>query len=98
MATVNVNFFRPALIQETTAVMGVSDNVNEVFTSSGTSQATTATATVDRNYVRVVASGGNVYLAFAASPTAVTGTGHLLIDGIPEIFFLENGFKVALIN
>ena len=98
MATVNVNFFRPAVIQETTAVIGVSDNVNEVFTSSGTSQATTATATADRNYVRVVASGGNVFLAFGTSPTAVTATGHLLIDGVPEVFFLENGFKVALID
>lgn len=99
MATVNVNFFRPAIVEDAySAVMGVSDNLNYVFTSSGSSQATAAGASLDRNYVRVVATGGNVWLAFGLNPTAVTSTGHLLIAGIPEVFYVENGFKVALID
>lgn len=98
MATVNVNYFRPAIVKDAAAVMGVSDNVNQVITSSGVSQSTTGTATLDRNYVRVVATGGNVYLAFGVSPTAVTATGHLLIAGIPETFYLEDGHKVAIID
>lgn len=98
MATVNVNYFRPAIVKEAAAVMGVSDNVNQVLTSSGTSQATSGSATGERNYVRVVATGGNVYLAFGAAPTAVTAQGHLLIAGIPETFYLEDGQKVAIID
>ena len=98
MATVNVNYFRPAIVKDAAAVMGVSDNLNYVLTSSGSSQATALGATLDRNYVRVVATGGNVYLAFGTSPTAVTAAGHLLIAGIPETFYLEDGQKVAIID
>jgi len=98
MATVNVTYFRPSILQGATAVYSVnSDATNEVITSSATSQATTATAT-GKNYARVVTTGGNVWLAFGTSPTAVTNTGRLLVDGVPEVYYLDDGWKVAVIN
>ena len=98
MATVNVTYFKPAVLQGATAVYSVnSDATNEVITSSATSQSTTATAT-GKNYVRVVTTGGNVWLAFGTNPTAVTNTGRLLVDGVPEVYYLDDAWKVAVIN
>jgi hypothetical protein len=99
MATVNIKFFRPDLLGE--AVATYSENstvVNEVITSSGTSQETTGSATNGNTHIRVVATGGNVWLTFGEDPTAVTATGHLLIEGIPEVFAVPAGYKVAVID
>ena len=98
MATVNIKFFKPALLQGAAALMSTnSSTIDETLTSSPVSQSTTNSAT-GTNYARVVASGGNVWLKFGTNPTAVTGTGHLLIEGIPEFFYVENGFKVAVVD
>lgn len=98
MATVGITYFRAYPVEESTAVIEVSDMVSEVKTSSASSQATTATATLGRNYVRVSASGGNIYVAFGTSPTAVTGTGFLILDGTSEVFHLLDDYKVAIID
>lgn len=98
MATVNIKFFRPAVIQGATAVMSTNaSTIDETISSTSSSQSTTNTSS-GVNYVRVVSTGGNVWLKFGTSPTAVTGAGHLLIDGIPEFFYVEDGFKVAVVN
>jgi hypothetical protein len=98
MATVNVKFFKPAIVKDSGVAMGPDIATPEVFTSSGTSQASTATSADGNTYIRVVSTGGNVWLAFDASPTAVTGAGTLIVDGVPEFFKLEAGHKVALID
>lgn len=98
MATVGVTFFRTSIIEESAACIEAQDMVSQVFTSSASSQATTATATASRNFVRVGASGGNVYLAFGTAPTAVTATGYLLLAGTSEVFHLPDGYKVAIID
>lgn len=98
MATVNVKFFRPAVIAGVDAAIGQDVQTPEVFTSSGTSQATSSSAPDKNTYVRIASTGGNVWITFAAAPTAVTNAGTLILDGIPEVFKLEAGQKVALIN
>jgi hypothetical protein len=98
MATVNIKFFRPAVIPGAGAAMGQDVATAEVFTSSGTTQPTTASAPDNNTYVRIASSGGNVYVAFGTAPTAVTGEGTLILDGVPEYFKLEAGHKVALID
>jgi hypothetical protein len=98
MATVNTMYFKPSTIEGAAAVIDPVDAVTQTITSSASTQSTTGTATVGRNFVRVAASGGNVYLAFGTSPTAVTATGFLLLDGTSEVFHLADGWKVALID
>jgi hypothetical protein len=98
MATVNITYFKPAVIQETAAIIDPVDAVPQSITSSGTSQSTTGTATAGRNYVKVSSSGGDVYLAFGTNPTAVTAVGFVILSGSSEIFHLQDGWKVAVIN
>lgn len=97
MATVNIMYFRPAIIKDSAAAIGAQIATPEVFTSSGTSQSTTATSD-GKAVARVVASGGNIWIAIGTAPTAVTNTGILILDGVPEYFRLEAGQKIALIN
>jgi hypothetical protein len=98
MSTVNVKFFRPAIIhQNTAAVMGADIQAAEVLTSSGTSAVTTGSAPDGKTYIRVVATG-NVWVAFGTAPVAVSGAGTLVIANIPEVFKLEQGHKVAVID
>ena len=97
MATVGVTFFRASTIEESAACIEAQDMVSQVITSSGTSQASTATATASRNYVRIGTSA-NVYLAFGTAPTAVTATGYLLLAGTSEVFRVPDGWKVAVID
>lgn len=98
MAIVSITYFRPSLVNDAAAVISASDMVNEIITSSATSQSTTATATENRKFVRVVASGGAVYMKVGASPTAVNGEGMLLADGAVEYLELQTGHKVAVID
>lgn len=98
MATVSVTYFRPNLIRGGGAIIDTLDYVAEVITSSATSQSTTATSTLGRSDIRIVASGSNVYLAFGTAPVAVTGTGIMLVDGAEVVFSLPTGFKVAVVN
>ena len=98
MAIVNIKFFRPVIVGGVTAVFGIDTVAPESFTSSGTSQITTSGAPGDDTFVRIAVTGGNVWITTGLTPTAVTMTGTLILEGIPEVFKLERGHKVALIN
>ena len=98
MAIVNIKFFRPVIVGGVTAVLGVDTKPPESFTSSGTSQVTTSAAPGEDTYVRIAVTGGDVWITTGVSPTAITMTGTLILDGLPEVFKLQQGHKVALIN
>lgn len=98
MATVNFKFFRAEIVGGVTAVFGVDAAPPETKTSSGTSQSTTFAAQNDETFVRIVSSGGNVWVTFGESPTAVSGTGTLILDEYPDIFKLRKGDKIAVID
>ena len=98
MATVNIKWFSPSVLSGATAVYGKDIYPPETFTSSASSQATTNAAPDGVVLVRVVSYGGNVWLTIGKNPTAVTNTGTLILDGLPEVFKLEKGDKLAIIN
>jgi len=98
MATVSITYFRASIVRGGASVIDGSDYVAEVITSSASSQSTTATATLNRNFIRVTPSGGNIYIAIGTSPTAVTGSGIMVVDGTTEVFNLPVGYKIAIIN
>ena len=101
MATVNIKWFRPTILGAATAVYGIDIYPPETFTSSASSQVTTNAAPNTGEgvvLVRVVAVGGDIWMTIGKTPTAVTQTGTLLLDGIPEVFKLEKGDKIAIIN
>lgn len=98
MATVNIKFFRPHIVDGVTAVFGIDSATPETFTSSAASQVTTASVPDNVTLIRITATGGDVWVTFGESPTAVTQTGTLILQDLPEIFKLPQGYKVALIN
>ena len=98
MATVNIKFFRAHIIPGVTAVYGIDTVEPESFTSSAVSQVTTASATDNDTYARVVSYGGNVWIKIGDNPTAVSEEGTLILDELPEIFKLRDGDKIALID
>ena len=98
MSNVNIKFFRPHVIPGVTAVYGIDAIDPETIVSSGTSQVTTSGAPDHNVFCRVASSGGDVWISIGASPTAVSGEGTLILDGIPEIFKLESGDKIAVID
>lgn len=70
----------------------------ETFTSSGTTQASTMVAK-DGDFARVSSVGGVVRIAFAASPTALAGSGEWVLDGQTiDVGPLSAGDKIALID
>lgn len=72
--------------------------VAETITSSGTSQATTITASVNE-IAHITASGGAVFINYGAAPTAASGSGDLIPDGGSlQIGGLASGDKVAVID
>lgn len=82
-------------------VMSGAQIATETITSSGTSQATTATSTQNSRaeFWDIVVSGGNVRLAFAASPTAAADSGWLILDGERVQFGASgSGERVAVID
>ena len=72
--------------------------VQENFTSSGTSQATTAAAAGRDEVWCVTVSGGDVYVSVGSSPTAASGTGWLIKDGVTWQASAEADQKLALID
>lgn len=98
MATVNVKFFRPHTIPGTVAVYGKDIIPPETYTSSASSQSTSE-APDKLTYARVTAIGGDVWIAIGQAPlTAVTQQGTLILEGIPEVFKLEEGEVIAIID
>lgn len=72
------------------------------LTSSGTSQQANITApntTAGQGlFWQVTAMGGNVYVDFGTSPTAVVGQCFLVLDGQTRDFGGQPGQKIAVIN
>lgn len=98
MATVNIKFFRPAILQSHGVAIGADVATPEVKTSSASSQSTTASAPDSNTYIRITSTGGNVWITTGLAPTAVTNTGTLVLDGVEYFTKLETGHKVALID
>ena len=73
--------------------------VSESITSSASSQQSTNTFLAGE-HVTVTASGGAVWVAFGANPTAAAGTTHLVTDGQTRAFFnrTTDQAKVAIID
>ena len=74
-------------------------NASESFTSSGTSQSTTAAVTQRDEVVRVATSGGPIWVRAGAAPTAAAGDDYLVPDGgTIDLGRLTIGWKVAIID
>ena len=96
MATVHVTFC--AAVDGPAPVVAGVPEAKQTITSSGTTQSTTIAA-APGNICQITATGGNVWAAFGASPTAAAGSDHLIIDGQTREFgFLAPGYKVAIID
>lgn len=69
----------------------------EIKAATGTSSATTASATGGQNICRV-ATDTAVYVAFGASPTASSTTGFFIPAGTTDCFVVANGDLAAVIT
>lgn len=69
---------------------------NQVITSSGTSQASSAMG-AQTYVVRIATSGNDIHVAFGAAPTATTSS-MVVQDGNPELFKIRPGEKVAVLQ
>lgn len=96
MATLNVAFLKADNLFGT-ALGRAEEGQYETLTTSGTTGATTIEADTE-NVVRLAASGGDMYIAFGATPEAAVGEGILLLDGNVEYFTVATGSKVAAID
>lgn len=97
MATAQVMFGRTPVTGIPVASAGFSSN--QVFTTSGTSQATTLAAKQGDSVVTVTVTGGNVYIKTGTAPTAVAdATSILILDGTTRDFGINLGDKLAVIN
>jgi hypothetical protein len=74
----------------------------ENITSSGTSAATTAAANASfaspGTVAQITVTGGNVYVDHGETPTAVAGSGYLILDGQTRDIGLNPNDKVAVID
>lgn len=82
---------------EDVPVLRSAPRTSEAITSSGTSQQASAVATVDE-YWTIAVSGGAVWVAFGADPTAAAGDDYLLPDGAIMSFEAAVGDKAAVID
>ena len=81
-----------------TPAMSASDVVSEVFTTSGSSQATASATTASKPVVRI-ASDVALYVSFGAAPDAANDAGRFYFPaGALEYFIAGTGQKVALIE
>ena len=70
----------------------------ETITTSGSSQSTTITAD-QGEYCHVTAPGGAIFIAIDTSPTAASGSGWLVTDGMTmNLGAMKTGQKVAVID
>lgn len=94
MATVEVAFV--ALANGVIDSAGFSST--QVITSSASNQVSTAGA-ANGDSALITATGGNVYIAFGASPDAtVAATRRLVLDGTSRPFAVPTGHKVAVVD
>jgi len=101
MATVHVTLSRVEARGDTGEAIAVPTSVPvaaETLTSSPTSQAGTKTATKNSGlFWTVVARGGDVWVAFGASPVAGPGLGFLVLQGWERAFSVTSvGEKIAI--
>lgn len=96
MATLHVAFGKPG--EGALMLMPASPSAAQTITTSGISQASTITAT-NGDTACVKVSGGRVFIAFGASPTAASNSGYMLNDGDADYFCnLKAGDKIAVID
>lgn len=108
MATVRINVVRLRNSDSSQAAFGKAApvplskpvNAGATITSSGSSQATSITASIkDGDIWDVTVSGGNVWVKAAAAPTAAPDADFLLLDGQTRQFAASvNLEKLAVIN
>ena len=95
MATVHITFSAVTNIGEAALLPKVPRAV-QTMTSSGTSAASTITAKKGE-VANIVSSGGAIYVAIGASPTAASGSGYLVETGERLVLSgLQTGDKVAI--
>ena len=97
MGTVNIVFASHGGPSNAAPVYNGTPHGVENITSSGTSQATTATAPTSGTVARI-ASTSDVYVKTGASPTAAAGSDFLVLGGTTLDLFLQVGDKVAVID
>ena len=96
MATFHVAFARAG--DSGIDVMPAKPRATQTITTSGTSQASTIEAT-QGDQCEVTASGGDVFIAFGAAPTAASNSGYLIPNGATKYYGnLKPGDKVAVID
>lgn len=96
MATVQVNFGTAMGAGVPSYPQTVSGG--NAFTSSGTSQATTAEAK-GGDFAHVMSTGGAIWVEIGQSPTAAAGTTWIVADGETKQFGpLKDGDKVAILD
>lgn len=97
MANCWVSEYKEAATDEAGNIIqaGKEPGVHQTFTFTGTPGASAAFAEGTR-FIRVVADSAG-YLAFGASPTAVTATGIPIQANTPEYFGVIQGQKVSVV-
>jgi hypothetical protein len=96
MATVSIVFAKA--MQGIIPALSAHVSAAEAITSSGTSQATTATA-ASTDVARITSSGGAIWVKVGATPTAAAGSDHLVPDGgALDLVNLQVGDKIAVID
>lgn len=96
MAVIHVVFAR-AIEGRVAAISGVGGQRQRID-ATAVSQQTTIT-TLNEQVAEVTATGGNVWVAFGANPTASLGNDFLIIDGQTRYFcHLPAGTKLAVLN
>ena len=66
-------------------------------TSSGSSAEVSGVVGVKDKIWQVTVTGGNIWVAFGSNPTAVSGAGHLVLDGqTREFICATDGEEIAI--
>ena len=107
MATVHITVGQVTGVATSGTSMPVARSVPigaDTMTSTGASaqsSITASTGSLSRQaaFWSITVTGGNVFVAFGANPTAASDSGHLLIDGTTRDFAVAaNDEKIAVIN
>lgn len=101
MATVHITLGTAQGRALTGSTLQIPDSVEraaQTMTSDSGSDQSTLEA-VQGEIWTVVAVGGSVWAKFGSSPTAASGTGHLIPEGVPRSFnALAAGEKIAIVD
>lgn len=94
MAVIHVVFAR-AVEGRVPAISGVGGQRQRIDTTAVSQQSTIST--LNEQVAEVTATGGNVWVAFGANPTAAVGSDFLVLDGQTRYFcHLPAGTKLAV--